>query len=203
MFVVGLTGGIGSGKTAVTDRFANLGIVVVDADLASRVIVEPGKPALTSIAQRYGSDILMADGGLDRAKLRTIVFADDSERAWLESITHPLIGEEIIRQLAQSHSPYTVFVSPLLIETSQSELTNRILLVDVPVELQIQRTVERDNNTEQQVRAIIASQASREERQARADDIIVNDRDLDWLDSEVARLHATYLLLAAEPEDQQ
>lgn len=198
MLVIGVTGGIGSGKSAVTDRFAGHGIVVVDADLAARVVVEAGKPALSAIAEHFGEHFIQADGQLDRAELRKAVFADEAERKWLEQLTHPLIGEEITAQLEKSESAYTIFVSPLLIETPQHHLADRILLVDVPVEVQIERTMSRDDNDEAQVRAIIASQASREERLAKADDVISNDRDFAWLDSEVARLHQRYLELAAE-----
>lgn len=198
MLVVGVTGGIGSGKSAVTDRFAERGICVVDADLAARVVVEPGKPALKEIAEHFGSHLISNDGTLDRAALRNVVFADAEERHWLEQLTHPLIGEEIVHQIQNSRSPYTIFVSPLLIETSQHALTDRILLVDVPVELQLQRTMARDNNSEEQVMAIIASQASREDRLARADDVIVNDKDLAHLDGEVSRLHDFYMQLANE-----
>ncbi|MFK8021232.1 MAG: dephospho-CoA kinase [Pseudomonadales bacterium] len=198
MFVVGVTGGIGSGKTAVTDRFSQLGITIVDADLASRVIVEPGRTALIKIAEHFGDDILLESGELNRAELRSRIFSEPTEREWLEQLTHPLIGEEIARQLENSTSPYTIFVSPLLIETTQAQLTHRILLVDVPVEVQIARTMQRDDNSEEQVRAIIASQASREERHAKTDDIILNDQGLDWLDQEVARLHKLYLKLARE-----
>jgi len=199
MFVVGVTGGIGSGKTAVTDRFSQLGITIVDADLASRVIVEPGRKALIEIAEHFGDDVLLRNGELDRAELRTRIFTDPAERAWLEQLTHPLIGAEITRQLQASTSPYTIFVSPLLIETTQAQLADRILLVDVPVDVQISRTMHRDANSEEQVRAIIASQASREERHAKADDIILNDQGLEWLDQEVARLHQYYLELASSP----
>ena len=119
---MGITGGIGSGKSAVTERFEQLGITVVDADLAARVIVEPGRPALTAIAEHFGADIIQADGTLDRAALRQRVFADDEERLWLEQLTHPLIGQEIIDQMAASTSPYTILSSPLLLETSQKDL---------------------------------------------------------------------------------
>ena len=198
MFVVGVTGGIGSGKTAVTDRFSQLGITIVDADLASRVIVEPGRKALVEIAEHFGDDILLHNGELNRAELRKRIFSDSDEKTWLEQLTHPLIGEEIRRQLDNSTSPYTIFVSPLLIETTQAQLAHRILLVDVTVEVQISRTMHRDANSEEQVRAIIASQASRADRHAKADDIILNDQGLDWLDQEVARLHQHYLELAQQ-----
>ncbi|MFU8765598.1 MAG: dephospho-CoA kinase [Haliea sp.] len=118
--IIGITGGIGSGKSAVTDRFAQLGITVVDADLAARVVVTPGRPALQAIADHFGASILQADGSLDRAALRRIVFAEPAQRQWLEQLTHPLIGEEIRAQLAASRSPYTILSSPLLLESSAS-----------------------------------------------------------------------------------
>lgn len=201
MLIVGVTGGIGSGKTAVTDRFAERGICIVDADLAARVIVEPGKPALASIAEHFGASFIHEDGNLNRAALRTAIFEDASAKQWLEQLTHPLIGEEILAQIEASQSSYTVLVSPLLIETMQHQLTHRILVVDVPVELQVERTMARDANDEAQVRAIIAAQASREQRLARADDVIVNDKDLAWLDAEVERLHTQYLSLAKQALD--
>lgn len=198
MFVVGITGGIGSGKTAVSDRFAALGIHVVDADLASRAVVEPGRPALVDIAEHFGDEIIGADGGLDRAALRARVFADEEERRWLERLLHPRIAEEIRAGLAQARSPYAMLVSPLLVEAGQATFVNRILVVDVPVETQVARTMARDANSEEQVRRIVAAQASREDRLARADDVIVNDAGLDALDAAVEALHARYLEMARE-----
>lgn len=194
-FVVGLTGGIGSGKTAVSDRFRALGINIVDADIASRIVVEPGKPALKAIQKHFGATVIQADGSLDRAIMREKVFKDKQERKWLEQLLHPLINEEIRKELATSASPYTLLVSPLLIETGQSRFTQRILVVDVPLEQQIERTMARDNNSEEQVRNIIKAQTSREERVASADDIIVNDQDIDQLDRSVSELHTKYLKL--------
>lgn len=198
MFVVGITGGIGSGKTAVSDRFAALGIHVVDADLASRAVVEPGRPALAEIAEHFGAEILGADGGLDRAALRARVFADEAERRWLEQLLHPRIAEEIRDGLASATSPYAMLVSPLLVEAGQAAFVNRILVVDVPVETQVERTMARDANSEEQVRRIVAAQASREDRLARADDVIVNDAGLDALDAAVAQLHERYLAFARD-----
>ncbi|PLW82948.1 dephospho-CoA kinase [Kineobactrum sediminis] len=193
-FVVGVTGGIGSGKTAVTDRFAAYGITVVDADLAARVVVEPGSPALEAVAAHFGADILQADGSLDRAALRGIVFADPAQRKWLEQLTHPLIGEEIRRQIAASESPYTLLSSPLLLESSsQRTLANLVVVVDVPEEVQLQRAMARDNNDEAQVRRIMAAQLAREERLALADIIVDNSGSLDELDDIVAELHKEFL----------
>lgn len=149
--IVGITGGIGSGKSAVTQRFEQLGITVVDADLAARVIVEPGRPALSAIAEHFGHNIIQADGTLDRAALRQRVFADESERHWLEQLTHPLIGQEILGQLTAASSAYTLLSSPLLLETSQKELANCVVVVDVPEETQLERTMARDDNDEAQV----------------------------------------------------
>ena len=196
--VVGLTGGIGSGKTAVSDRFEALGIKVVDADIAARVVVEPGQPALEEIEAYFGAEMINADGTLDRAALRKRVFADETERRKLESITHPHINRHIAAELARAESPYAILAHPILIETGQTAVCDRVLVVDVPEQLQIERTMARDDNPESQVRAIMAAQASREERLAAADDVIVNDRDVTHLDSEVARLHAFYLELAAQ-----
>lgn len=196
MLVIGITGGIGSGKTAVSDRFAARGIVVVDADLASRVVVEPGRPALDAIAQHFGVDVIAADGTLDRAALRQRVFADPGERRWLEALLHPLIAEEIRRGIAAADSDYVVLVSPLLFESGQVAMVDRALVVDVPEALQVSRTAARDGNSEEQVRAIMAAQADRATRLARADDVIVNDGSLEDLDAQVEALHRRYLDLA-------
>jgi dephospho-CoA kinase len=195
--VVGVTGGIGSGKSAVTDRFADQGITVVDADLAARVIVEPGRPALQAIAEHFGADILLADGNLDRAALRTQVFADAAQRQWLEQLTHPLIGQEILAQLAASQSPYTILSSPLLLETSQGELTDCVVVVDVPQETQVARTMSRDDNDETQVKRIIAAQMPRQQRLDKADYVIDNSRTLDELDQAVKSLHEEFIAMAA------
>lgn len=191
--IVGITGGIGSGKSAVTQRFEALGITVVDADRVAREVVEPGRPALARIAERYGNAILLADGTLDRAALRQRVFADDSERHWLEQLTHPLIGEELRAQLAASISPYTILSSPLLLETSQGELADLVVVVDVPEGVQLERTMARDNNDEGQVRRIMAAQLSREQRLEGADIVIDNSRSLEALDEVVSELHKEFL----------
>ena len=194
--VIGITGGIGSGKSAVTDRFEEHGITVVDADKAARVIVEPGRPALQSIAEHFGDTILLPDGTLDRSALRTKVFADDNERRWLEQLTHPLIGQEILDQLAAATSPYTILSSPLLLETSQKSLTDLIVVVDVPEDIQLARTVARDDNDEAQVKRIMAAQMSRSERLDKADIVIDNNRTLNELDEVIAELHGEFLARA-------
>ena len=194
--VIGITGGIGSGKSAVTDRFEQHGITVVDADKAARVIVEPGRPALQSIAEHFGDTILLPDGTLDRAALRTKVFADDNERHWLEQLTHPLIGQEILDQLAAATSPYTILSSPLLLETSQKALTDLVVVVDVPEDIQLSRTVARDDNDEAQVKRIMAAQMARSERLEKADIVIDNNRTLNELDEVRAELHGEFLARA-------
>jgi dephospho-CoA kinase len=195
-FVVGVTGGIGSGKSAVTERFQAHGITVVDADLAARVIVEPGKPALAEIAAHFGPEVILENGSLDRAALRGRVFADEAERLWLEQLTHPLIGEEIAAQLEAATSPYTILSSPLLLETGQRELADCIVVVDVPESVQLERTMRRDDNDEAQVRRIMAAQMSRSERLQGADIVIDNSRSLGDLDEVVDELHKEFLLRA-------
>jgi dephospho-CoA kinase len=198
MFVVGLTGGIGSGKTAATDFLALQGITIVDADLASRVVVEPGQPALMRIAEHFGSHVLTEDGALDRRALREIVFADADALKVLEGITHPAIGEELQRQIAASQSAYTVLVSPLLLETSQKTLVDRILVIDAPAELQVQRTMERDHVPEGQVAAIMKAQMERTKRLDQADDVVENHGSLQAFHEQLTGLHQRYLAMAIE-----
>ena len=196
MFVVGLTGGIGSGKTAATDFLAQQGITIVDADLASRVVVEPGQPALQHIADHFGEHVLTADGALDRRALREIVFADADALKVLEGITHPAIGEELKRQIAVSQSIYTVLVSPLLLETSQKALVDRILVIDAPAELQVKRAMERDHVPEEQIAAIIKAQMERTKRLDQADDVVENHGSLQVLHEQLTSLHQRYLEMA-------
>jgi dephospho-CoA kinase len=195
--IIGLTGGIGSGKSAAAARFEQAhGIHVVDADIKSRVVVEPGRPALQKIVDRFGDAVLQEDGSLNRAALRERVFQVPDERRWLEQLLHPLIREEIVTDLASARSPYALLVSPLLVESGQYQMTRRVLVVDVPEALQIARTTARDNVPEDQVRAILKAQAQREERLRHAHDVIANDRDLAALHAQVDALHQQYLALA-------
>ena len=196
MFVLGLTGGIGSGKSAVAACFKEYGIKVVDADIAARKVVELGMPALQAIAKHFGEQVLQADGTLDRAALRSIVFDDEQQRHWLEQLLHPAIGAWIATELASATSAYAILESPLLLETEQRKATQRALVVDVSQELQIARATARDNNTREQIEAIIAAQLPREERLARADDVIDNSGPLAALQSAVAVLHQQYLAIA-------
>ena len=195
MAVVGLTGGIGSGKSTVARLFGALGVHWVDADDVARKVVEPGTPALEKIAEHFGQEILMPDGGLDRAALRRIVFDAPEERAWLEGLLHPVIREELMRQLRPDNYslPYVLLVSPLLLETDQHELVEKIVVVDVPVEVQIQRTMARDTNDREQVERIIAAQMPREQRLRKADDMVDNNLAIIDVERQVEQLHQTFL----------
>ena len=193
-YVVGIAGGIGSGKTAVSDRFAGHGIVVVDADVASRDVVRPGEPGLAAIAERYGGAVINGNGELNRAALRERIFRDTDERRWVERLLHPAINRLIAERLAAATSPYALLVNPLM--RARDARAHRILVVDVSEEVQVARTIARDSVDEEQARAIIASQLPRSERLAFADDVIVNDGTLAELDDPVRKLHAQYLELA-------
>lgn len=197
-YTIGLTGGIGSGKSAVATEFLKLGITVVDADQAARDAVLPGTPALTAIAEHFGYAILLPDGALDRAALRKIVFANPTERHWLEALLHPVIRRIVLDALAEAAGPYAILESPLLLETDQHTLTNRILVVDIPEELQIKRACQRDNSDGEQIRAIMASQMSRTDRLARADDVVDNSGTPEELGQAVLKLHQQYLILAKQ-----
>lgn len=195
-FVVGLTGGIGSGKSAVSERFEALGVGVVDADVAARVVVRRGTDALETIQERFGDQVLTAEGELNRRVLREIVFSHEQERAWLETLLHPLIAIELREALARACSIYALLVSPLLKETGQATLVDRVLVVHASDSLRIERTLARDGGDEAGVRRIIGAQMSSKERLAMADDVIVNESDLAHLDAEVERLDRLYSSLA-------
>jgi dephospho-CoA kinase len=197
MLRVGITGGIGSGKTALTDWLATQGIVIVDADLAARIVVEPGQPALTEIAETFGEEFLLSNGQLNRAALRQRVFSDESQRKALEAITHFRIRDELARQMQEATSPYVVLSSPLLLESGQSEMVDVSVVVDVPQALQIERTMARDQNDRQLVEQIMAAQLDRETRIARSDIVIDNSTSLDALHQRAAVLHETLLGRAA------
>lgn len=195
VLIVGLTGGIASGKSTVARAFAELGVPWVDADEVAREVVEPGEPALAEIAERYSGDrgerVLLADGRLDRRALREIVFADPEERRWLESVTHPRIRERLLshlKRLQAEGAPYVLLVSPLLLESGQAALCDRILVIDVPETVQIERTRARDDVDEAQARAIIAAQMPRRERLALADEVIDNSGDERRLADQVAEI---------------
>ena len=199
--IIGLTGGIASGKSTVARLFGDLGARWVDADDIAREVVAPGEPALKAIVDRYGDAILTREGRLDRAALRALVFADEKERRWLEATTHPRVRERLVTRLSllrQQDAPYVLLVSPLLFESGQVDMVQRTLVVDVPEALQIERTTERDDVDQAQAKAIVASQMGRDERLALADDVITNDGDLADLSGAVTALDATYRRLAAK-----
>ncbi|MDO6512833.1 MULTISPECIES: dephospho-CoA kinase [unclassified Neptuniibacter] len=198
MFIVGITGGIGSGKSAVTRQLEQFGINVIDADIVAREVVAPGEEALQKIAQHFGSQILTNSGELNRAELRVKIFSDPKERKWLEQLLHPVIRARIIQQLDNTQSSYAVLASPLLLETDQHQLTDHIVVVDVPEAIQIERTISRDKNNAEQVKSIIQTQMPRDQKIVKADTIIDNSADLATLKKEVAALHSKLLTLAKQ-----
>lgn len=200
-YIVALTGGIGSGKSTVAAGFAKLGATIVDADVIARQVVEPGQPALAAIARRFGDAILHPDGTLNRAALRQRIFSTSADKAWLNALLHPLIHAETRRQWQQASGPYVLWVVPLLVENQLQRQAQRVLVVDVSPETQLQRTLARDKISRDQAESILASQASREQRLAYADDIINNDGDQNQLSPRIAELHQRYLQLAASATD--
>ena len=193
-WVLGLTGGIGSGKSAVSAMFEELGIQVVDADIVAREVVEPGSVGLTKITAHFGDEILTSNGTLDRAKLRAIIFADESQKQWLNNLLHPLIRESMLNQLKQATSNYVILVAPLLFENGLEKYCNHTLLIDVPVDVQITRTTARDNVSVELAKQIIASQMSRADKQQKAGDILDNNRPLEEVKTDVQKLHEKYLI---------
>ncbi|MFM1566486.1 MAG: dephospho-CoA kinase [SAR86 cluster bacterium] len=193
MLIIGLTGGIGSGKSVASDKFKSLGITIVDADVASRTVVEPGKPALKEIEDHFGSGIITAEGKLDRNNLREIIATDPEERKWLESVTHPKIGEQITKEISESTSVYTLFVAPLLLETNSQEMCSRVVVVDVPKDVQIRRTAKRDKVSPNQVEQMVAAQMEREKRLEKADDVLLNSGTIEDLEKQVEELHKKYI----------
>ncbi len=202
MFVVGLTGGIGSGKSTVAALFSDLEVPVFDADSYSREVVEPGSEALKSIVERFGDGILDPAGELDRARLREIVFQDSSQRSWLEQLLHPLINARIRDDLSSCTTPYCILESPLLLETSQREMVDRVLVVDVSREIQLQRALSRDGSDQAVIEAMIESQMDRQQRLQRADDVINNEAETALLEERVKQLHEHYLKLAQLDEQE-
>lgn len=199
MFTVGLTGGIASGKSTVADLFAALGVPVIDTDLIAHQLTAPGSAALDAIRAAFSATVMQADGSLDRAALRHIVFGDAAARRQLEAILHPCIRRAVEEKLATLVAPYVLIVIPLLVETGgYRDLLNRVLVVDCPEALQISRVKARNGLAHEEVLAILAAQASRAERLAVANDLIVNTASQEALRDEVATLHQRYLTLAAE-----
>lgn len=206
--LIGLTGGVASGKSAVAEIFAQLGTPVLDTDQIARDVVEPGTPTLAKLVAEFGSDILDAGGRLDRARMRARVFADPEQRKRLEAITHPAIREELAARAQRAQGPYQIHVIPLLIESGRGELYDRVLLVDTSEEAQLKRLMSRDSSSPELAQQILAAQASREDRLEAADDVIVNTGTLQDLQQYVQTLHRNYTLLserinAAEAPDSE
>ena len=199
-YVVGLTGGIGSGKSTIAELFAELGVPVIDADLVARQVVEKGSPLLAEIAVHFGPEILLEDGALNRVALREKVFNHEREKQWLNQLLHPAMRHEMLRQLAAQQAPYCIFMVPLLIENNLIALCQRVLVVDVSEQIQMTRASQRDNNQLALIKNIMQSQVSRSERLQHADDVINNDVDLreslPQLKQKVLDLHHLYLQLA-------
>ena len=189
MFVVGLTGGIGSGKSAATSIFEDLGIDVVDADLASREAVLPGSKVLGQIQKKFGDEILLEDQSLNRAKLREIIFDNSEDKIWLEQLLHPEIRHIIQSKLENSSSEYVILVSPLLFETDQHEFCNTTILIDTSMNSQVSRTSKRDSVSEDSVKKIISAQMSRDDKLKIAKIVINNDDSLEQLESNVKKVH--------------
>jgi dephospho-CoA kinase len=190
--IIGLTGGIGSGKSAVANAFNSLDITIVDADIEARHVVGKGSVALEKIVERHGPQIL-ENGEINRKALRKLIFSDDDERRWLEELTHPLIRESIEAKLNACNDSYCLLVSPLLLETDQHKLCDRILVVDVPTKIQLKRAMQRDNSSKTDIEAIIATQLPRQVRLKKANDIIDNSGTLSQTKRHVSALHQKYL----------
>ncbi|MBL8268660.1 dephospho-CoA kinase [Steroidobacter sp.] len=194
--LVGLTGGIASGKSAVAELFSQIGAPVLDTDQIARDVVEPGTPTLAKLVAEFGSDILDSSGRLDRARMRTRVFADPEQRKRLEAITHPAIREELASRAQRAEGPYQIHVIPLLVESGRADLYDRVLLVDTSEEEQLKRLMARDSANSELAQQILAAQASREDRLDAADDVIVNTGTLQDLHQFVQTLHRNYTLLS-------
>jgi len=195
MLIIGLTGGIGSGKSTVAKLFEEKGITVIDADQLARDITLPEKPALKKIIEKFGTDILLPNSTLDRAKLRKLIFEDDHKRIWLEQLLHPIIRDELGQQIKAAQSPYCIVMIPLLIETAPNPLINRILVVDAKKEEQLERAATRDKQTGSEIYSILSKQATRAQRLKAADDVISNMGTLEDLQGQVDALHKYYMSL--------
>jgi dephospho-CoA kinase len=193
---IGLTGGIASGKSTVAQRFIDLGVSVIDADMAARAVVEPGTPGLTEVLERFGAGVAAENGELDRRALRNLIFSDPAARRDLEAILHPLIRADMEQRAAEAGGPYVVMVIPLLVEGGSQGRVDRILVIDVDEAAQLQRVIARDGCSLGQARAILSSQASRSARLAAADDVLPNVGTVTDLRQAVDRLHEQYLRLA-------
>ena len=195
--IIGLSGGIASGKTTVANLFnEHFGIDIVDADIVAREVVALGSEGLKQITDHFGETILLEDGTLNRAKLRELIFSDPAQKQWLNDLLHPMIRDKIDSDLSKVTSPYGLLVAPLLVENQMQGMTDRVLIVDVPTEVQIERTMSRDNVSREQVASILKSQASREQRLAVADDVIKNHTKNQELLPQITDLHKKYLAIS-------
>ena len=192
-YIVALSGGIASGKSTIAHLFAQLGVPIIDADIIARQVVEVGTPALEQITKHFSQEILLENGELDRSQLREIIFNNDHERLWLNNLLHPIIAQETQKQFAQQTKPYVIWVVPLLIENNLHQLADRVLMIDIPEALQLERLINRDRISESLAKKMIATQVCLTDRLAFADDIIVNDGDLVSLKIQVDNLHKQYL----------
>lgn len=199
-YILGLTGGIGSGKSTISKHFKSLGVDVIDADEISRTLVQKNTPLLKNIVSHFGNDILNHAGELDRSALRLIIFNVPEEKQWLEELLHPAIQLEIDKQINQSSSTYVVLAVPLLLESGNYQFVDRVLVIDVPESVQIERIKKRDGSSDQLIKSIIAAQVSRQERLKQADDIIDNSGSQALLKDRVEKLHNSYLLKSKSPE---
>ncbi|MDL5028288.1 MULTISPECIES: dephospho-CoA kinase [Vibrio] len=196
--IIGLSGGIASGKTTVANLFnEHFNIDIVDADIVAREVVALGSDGLKQITDHFGESILLDDGTLNRSRLRELIFSDPKEKQWLNDLLHPMIRDKIDSDLSKITSPYGLLVAPLLVENQMQGMTDRVLIVDVPAEVQIERTMSRDNVSREQVASILKSQASREQRLAVADDVIKNHTKNQELLPQITDLHQKYLAISA------
>ncbi|MEZ9009401.1 dephospho-CoA kinase [Vibrio sp. 10N.286.49.E11] len=195
--IIGLSGGIASGKTTVANLFnEHFNIDIVDADIVAREVVALGSVGLKQITEHFGESILLDDGTLNRSRLRELIFSDPKEKQWLNDLLHPMIRDKIDSDLSKITSPYGLLVAPLLVENQMQGMADRVLIVDVPTEVQIERTMSRDNVSKEQVAAILKSQASREQRLAVADDVIKNHTKNQELLPQITDLHQKYLAIS-------
>jgi dephospho-CoA kinase len=196
--IIGVTGGIGSGKSALTAEFEKLNIAVVDADVVAREVVTANSPALLQIVNGFGTDILLPTGELNRAKLRELIFSDEQKKQTLNAIMHPAIRNELIQQLTHAKSSYVILSAPLLFENKLDKLTDKVVVVDVPEHVQVNRASRRDDVEQDQIKAIMASQWSREQRNEKADYLVVNEHEVSLLKKQVIKLNTEFLRLSAD-----